>query len=80
VKVIGQKELLRTDVREMLEKVEERTKDFSDRLVNLCVAYDSIREVESSITATAPQNYADFRYGRGNAARASPSPTTWTFS
>ncbi|MCK5548284.1 MAG: di-trans,poly-cis-decaprenylcistransferase, partial [Thermoplasmata archaeon] len=49
IKVIGQKELLPNDVREAIEYAEEMTKDHSDYILNLAVAYGGRQEILEAI-------------------------------
>lgn len=66
--------MLREDVLEALEKIETRTKDFKEITVNLCFAYDSIHEIESSIEKMADQSYRSFMYSLGPIQRGSSDP------
>lgn len=50
VNIVGRKEMLREDVRAALEKIEARTCKFDKIIVNLCFAYDSIHEIQASIS------------------------------
>lgn len=44
-KVLGRKELLPKDEQEMINRAEEKTKDFSDLFFNVCLAYNGQDEI-----------------------------------
>lgn len=49
VNIVGQVKLLRKDVKEALEEVSSRTKDFNKMEINLCFAYDGITESQNAL-------------------------------
>lgn len=50
VNVVGNRQLVRPDVVEMLDKLEGRTKHYEKMIINFCFAYDSLFEIETSIS------------------------------
>lgn len=49
VNIVGQVELLREDVRNALKTIEEKTSTFTKMEINLCFAYDGLREAQTAL-------------------------------
>jgi tritrans,polycis-undecaprenyl-diphosphate synthase [geranylgeranyl-diphosphate specific] len=48
-RVLGRKELLPKDEQEIIEKAEEKTKDYSDLYLNVCIAYNGQDEIVDAV-------------------------------
>ena len=47
--VLGRKELLPKDEQELIKKAEEKTKDFSNYIINICLCYNGQEEIVDAI-------------------------------
>lgn len=53
VKALGRLELLTPELRDILEKIEEKTKDYSDAFLNIAIAYGGRAEIVDSVKKIA---------------------------